>query len=673
VLAVRVIRPALNLNIGQLLPVSVVMVASLIILVPICGLLGFLFSLGAKIYQAKEGIGLKAGSVYAFESLGSAIGGLIAGFLLIRWMNALEIMVILSLSNICAAFFLSIAQEKSKKRLGLFALSIGLCAGFILFWLFGGLNYLQKFSLNKQWQGYGFLSSVNSVYGNIVVGENQSQRSFFYNGAHLYSVPDQQKMEEAAHFALLEHADPKNVLLIGAGAGGLLEEVLKHPVESVDYLELDPAIIKALENYLPENKTIFLKDRKIRIENVDGRFFIKRQPKKYDCLILHLGDPYTAQLNRYYTVEFFEEVKSILKDGGVLSFGLTSSESYLNIELKKFLQSIYASLKTVFIDVKVIPGETAYFLACDKPGVLTYDYNLLLKRAKARGLDLKYVRDYYLFDKFSARNISYMQDALEPRELVLKNYDFRPVSYYYGMIFWVSRSQEAFLNKIFNFMKPSVIWVLLFILSVLIFLSAKRRIDLAKKRILLLTVAVAGFTQISAQIIILLSFQIIYGYLFYKLGILIAFFMIGLFFGGFILIKAMARIKEGLRQLIIFQIAICLYLIFLPICLKYMANQTGVVACWLGSNVGFALLAIIAGFIAGANFTLVNKIYLGNSEKASLAAGINYSMDLFGSALGALITALFLIPVLGIFQSCFALAIINAIILFRLIISRQST
>jgi spermidine synthase len=649
------------------------MVASLIILVPICGLLGFLFSLGAKIYQAKEGIGLKAGSVYAFESLGSAIGGLIAGFLLIRWMNALEIMVILSLSNICAAFFLSIAQEKSKKRLGLFALSIGLCAGFILFWLFGGLNYLQKFSLNKQWQGYGFLSSVNSVYGNIVVGENQSQRSFFYNGAHLYSVPDQQKMEEAAHFALLEHADPKNVLLIGAGAGGLLEEVLKHPVESVDYLELDPAIIKALENYLPENKTIFLKDRKIRIENVDGRFFIKRQPKKYDCLILHLGDPYTAQLNRYYTVEFFEEVKSILKDGGVLSFGLTSSESYLNIELKKFLQSIYASLKTVFIDVKVIPGETAYFLACDKPGVLTYDYNLLLKRAKARGLDLKYVRDYYLFDKFSARNISYMQDALEPRELVLKNYDFRPVSYYYGMIFWVSRSQEAFLNKIFNFMKPSVIWVLLFILSVLIFLSAKRRIDLAKKRILLLTVAVAGFTQISAQIIILLSFQIIYGYLFYKLGILIAFFMIGLFFGGFILIKAMARIKEGLRQLIIFQIAICLYLIFLPICLKYMANQTGVVACWLGSNVGFALLAIIAGFIAGANFTLVNKIYLGNSEKASLAAGINYSMDLFGSALGALITALFLIPVLGIFQSCFALAIINAIILFRLIISRQST
>jgi len=667
VVAIRLIRPFVHLTSGQLLPVTIISAASFIILLPVCALLGFLFSLGSRIYRAREDMqGIKAGSVYALESLGSAAGGLLAGFLLIRLFNSLEIMVILGLLNIAAAFFLARAEAKNKTRSALPVFAICLSALFILSWLFGGLNLAQRFSLGKQWQTQGFLSSENSIYGNIVVTKNQAQYSLFYNGAHLYTLPDQQGMEEAAHFALLEHPSPEDVLLVGGGAGGLLEEVLKHPVNSVDYLELDPAIIRVTGKYLPEGKAAILNDRRVAVHNIDGRFFVKKSSKKYDCLILHLGDPNTSQLNRYYTVEFFREVKRALKESGVLSFALTSSESYMNLELKEFLRSIHASLKAVFADVKVIPGETAYFIACDKPGVLTYDYNILMERAKARRLDLKYVRDYYLFARMSAKEISLMENSLQPQAAVRENHDFNPVSYYYGMVFWASRFSEPFLDKAFSAVNKGVVWSGVLIFSTLIFLSGlfrKKDVKAALRRAVLLAVAVAGFTQISAQVIILLCFQIIYGYLFYKLGILIAFFMAGLSVGGFVAVRYIARKENSFSLLKKAQFLTCLYLIVLPVCLLYLDKQNSVFIYWFGSNAVFAALSFLPGLICGASFAWANEIYLSGSTKTGQSAGVNYSMDLLGAAFGALITALFLIPLLGIFQTCWALAIINFTIL----------
>jgi spermidine synthase len=650
-----------------------VFIASFIILLPLCALLGFLFSLGSKIYGAKEDVaGLKAGSVYALESLGGAAGGALAGFLLIRFFTALEIMAILGLLNIAAAFFLKAPVEINKMRSRFSIFSSCLFIAFILFWLSGGLSYLQRFSLDKQWQGRGFISSENSIYGNLVITKNQSQHSLFYNGTHLYTMPNQQAIEEAVNFALLEHPSPGNVLLIGGGAGGLLEEILKHPVNSVDYLELDPAIIRITEKYLPDDKTAILRDRRVNIRNIDGRFFVKKSPKKYDCLVLYLGDPYTSQLNRYYTVEFFRQVKSALNESGVFSFALISSENYMNLELRNFLRSIYAGLKDVFADVKVIPGETAYFLACDKPGVLTYDYNILIERAKARLLDLKYVRDYYLFSKMSPKEISFMENSLRLDSSVRKNYDFSPVSYYYGMTFWASRFRDSLLNKIFSAVNKNTVWSVILIFSAIILLSGllrKKDIKEARRKAVLLTVSVAGFTQISAQMVILLCFQIIYGYLFYKLGILIAFFMAGLFLGGFMVTRIIWRLKDHFRFFRKLQFLICLYIIVLPVCMWYLNAQNSPVVYWFGSNVVFAVLSFLPGAISGASFALANEIYLSGPSKTGQAAGVNYSMDLLGSALGALFTALFLIPLLDIFQACWSLAIINFAVLIRLILT----
>ena len=677
ILAIRLIKPILNLEPGELISLLPMFLSNFIILAPTCILLGFMFSQSVKIYDVESKIAVsKIGRVYVLEAIGSLVGGLLVSFILIRLLNSFQIMTVLSLLNILGAILLQVLSRERKTKPIFISLFLFLFVSLLFFWGFNGLNNLQQLSLKIQWKGYELLASRNSIYGNITVTKSESQRSFFYDGLHLYTIPDQLAAEETVHFVLLEHPNPEKVLLVGGGMGGLIEEVLKEPVKRVDYVELDPMIIQMARQYLPKKEYDFLKDPRVVIKNIDGRLFIKSTDNIYDCVIVHLGDPYTAQLNRYYTVEFFQEVKKILRDSGILSFALTSSESYMSRELKSFLKSIYASLKKVFFDVKVIPGDTAYFLACDKKGVLTYDYRVLIDRIKERNIDIKYVREYYLFSKLSPEKVSFTENSLRLEKQVKINYDFRPISYYYNMIFWAAHFKDSFFKKILETVSANKIWNTLLALCAFIFLFGAIRIKRYKelaRPASIIAVLTLGFTQMSLQVIILLSFQIIYGYVFYKLGLIITCFMAGLALGGLWIIRIMPRLKKELFFFSRTQLVICVYCLLLPIILRWFSNSHNEASSWISANVISSFLPLIAGFIAGAQFPLANKIYLqGKEEELGRMAGLTYGMDLLGSCLGALLAAIFFIPILGIAQTCWLIATVNLAVLALLIISAPS-
>lgn len=671
ILAIRSIKSILHLGSGEVIPVLPMFLSAFIILLPVCLLLGFMFSLSSSIDNNNSRIiAVKIGMVYFLETAGSIIGGLLVSFILIRLLNPFQIMAVLSLLNITGALFLQTFSESKKTKpvfIAIFTISFIVV---LLIWLFNGWDYLQQKSLKMQWKGYTLLASENSIYGNIAVTKSRSQRSFFYNGVHLYTVPNQLTAEEAVHFALLEQPKPEEVLLVGGGVGGLLEEILKHPVKKVDYVELDPMIIRMAQSYLSKEEYGFLRDRRVKVKNLDGRLFIKSTNNKYDCVIVHLGDPHTVQMNRYYTVEFFREVKKVLNEGGILSFALTSSESYISRQLKDFLNSIYSSLKEVFLDVKVIPGDTAYFLACDKTGVLTYDYKILEERTKDRNLDIKYVREYYLFSKLSPQKINSIESALQPEKGAKLNYDFRPVSIYYNMVFWTTHFKGSFLKKVLQAATETKIWIIIFSLCSFILLFGLIKVSKKikwRRQAVSLSIMTTGFTQMVTQIVILLSFQIIYGYVYYKLGLIITAFMAGLGLGSLWIIRIMPKLKKDLNLLIWAQLVICIYLFTLPVILRWLSNSSGRGVFWLGANALFLLLPIIAGFIGGFQFPLANKIYPVNEKKEiGRVAGLSYGLDLLGACLGAFLTAIFLIPILGIPKTCWVTAIINFTILILL-------
>ncbi|NQT33133.1 MAG: hypothetical protein HQ594_05625 [Candidatus Omnitrophica bacterium] len=635
-----------------------------------CVIMGFMFSLACRTYRdVAEDPAQSVAHVYIAEAAGSLLGGLIVSYFLIRYMYSLDILLELSFLNIVASLVLQKYTTVNRVRSLFRRLTFGILIAGLVWFAFGGGEGLRKFSLERLWEGFDVLGSKNSAYGNITVTERAPQISFYENGLHLYTVPDRLSAEESVHFALLECKDPERVLLIGGGVGGLLREVLKYPVKEVDYVELDPIMISMAREYLPATDAAVLDDARVRIINEDGRFYVKSAEVRYDCIIISLGDPYTAQLNRFYTVEFFTEAKRIMNSGGVISLAITSSANYIGEELRDYMRSILLSLSRVFPDVMIVPGDTAYFLATDTRGTLTSDVDKLMARMKARGVKADYVREYYLFDKLSQARMEYLEDALSENVDVGLNRDFKPTSYYYATVFWGTHFDSSVFRKISTLVNPENIWILgtLFcFLIVCFFMWGARR----KKRAVLLAVMTTGFAEINFQIAVILSFQVIYGYVFYKLGIIITSFMIGLALGGWLIAHLMPRIKDDMKVFTWTQVSICIYPLILPLVFLWLSRTSSPVSSWCGSNIIFPFLPVVSGVIGGIQFPLANKIYLENRSQVGRVAGLSYGLDLFGACVGSFLAAAFLVPILGIFQTCFLVALINVTILAVLLVRK---
>lgn len=657
-LAIRFLSKALGTLPGEIIGFLPMFYASFILLAPFCLLCGFLFVLGCDIYSLDKEKSVQIGYVYILDAIGTSTGGILVSIFLIRWFNSFFILTIVGFLNLIPAFLLFWTVKINKKTAVLSLLFVLIATIFILC----KINFLNSYSLQKQWEPFNLLTSRNSSYGNIVVTKDEEQYTFFNNGLYMFTVPDLLTCEKIVHFPFLQHSFPQEVLLIGGGVGGVLEEMFKYPLKKVDYIELDPVTIKLAKKYIPSLAHTVLDDSRLNLKNMDGRLFVKKTGNTYDVIIVNLPEPFTAQLNRFYTKEFFKEIKRILRDDGVFCFGINSSPNYIGEEQKQLLLSLLETLKTVFSEIKVFPGDVNFFFAAKNKNLLTDQWRVLAQRLKNYKIKTEYIRDYYLSAELSRERIDYLQQRLRSPEKVKINTDFQPISYFYDMILWNSYFKFS-LKNLFKTITVQKIYltVVFFYIIVFIFILLKKKFY-AKffPYTILLAVFTTGFAEITFQVVTLLSFQIIYGYVYYKLSIIITSFMVGLILGGWWITKLIERKKGDLRLFIKIQLFVCIYPLFLPILFRIFSRQTGCISFYLGSNIVFSIIPIIAGFIGGFQFPLANKLYLQfKKEKLSKTAGLTYGLDLFGACLGAFLASVFLLPILGIPGTCLVVALLN--------------
>jgi spermidine synthase len=648
-LLVRYLRPLLGIPAGEIASLLQMVAGIFVLLIPFGLCSGFLFALGCSLLgeiTSKEARSI--GHVYAYEALGAGIGGITFSLLLIHIFNPWQICLITAGLLALSAFLLS-------SRLRPVALVwVGLLIGLLFF--VG--TQLDLTSQGWGWQGYRVVASKDTIYGNITVIADGPQVSFFENGVWAFTYPDPQTAEEAIHFALLEHPQPRDLLLIGGGIGGLISEALKHPtLRHVDYVELDPSLVSMGRAYLPPQATLSLADPRVEIIPIDGRRFVQRGTKRYDVVILHLPDPTTAQLNRCYTREFFAEVSAILHEGGIFYLSVQSSENVIGQTLTQFLSSLYWTMREVFPEVVVLPGPSARFLGARAKGTLTSDPAILVQQARLRNLRVDYVRDYYLFSNLSAERVRYLQFLLEQGKGVLINRDLRPICYFYDICLW-SAQYSPFLKDLFLHLQGlRVEWIFLLIAAITLILLWKGRRSPSPP--LLWAVVVTGFSQITLEIIIILTFQIIYGYLYYTIGMIITAYMIGLALGSWLITAVIRRITRPLRLLLMIQAALALYALgCLPLILGL--HQGALPSSLAGAMEGaFPFLTLVAGFLGGIHFPLANKVYLGQRKEIGRIGGLIYGVDLAGSAAGALIISVILVPIMGISQGISLIVVMN--------------
>ncbi|MBD3378931.1 MAG: hypothetical protein GF408_00515 [Candidatus Omnitrophica bacterium] len=634
-----------------------------------CLLFGGIFSVSCGAYSSVSRVaGERAITrMYIMEALGALIGGIGVAFLAIRVLSPAFMVLALGVLNLVLSLFVRIAAPGRSMKKGIVAgqsILLFLACGMFLFNAPGAFD---KLSRDIMWSPLRPAASRDTVYGNITVTVSGEQKSFFVNGLHLYSVPDRMSAEEAVHFVLLEHPEPKRVLLVGGGMGGALAEILKHPVEKVDYVELDPGIITMAGEYLAGDALSVLNDPRVSVLNVDGRYYIKRSRKRYDCVIIDLGDPYTAQINRFYTVDFFKELRGVLAPGGIGGFRLTSSPNYISAELADYLSSIYMSLSRVFRGIMLIPGGTMHFLFSEDEAVLSPDAVKLEERRRQRGIDIAYVRSYYTFDRFSPERVSYALEVLRKRSAPM-NFDFRPIGYFFATLFWNSQTSMSFLDYVM--MKATRGWIWSGAAILCLFLLFFGAVNKGRThRPVLLSVTTTGFAEIYFQVAILLAFQEIYGYVFYKVGILMASFMTGLACGAWFIEKKMPSEKYIMKALLRTQTAVCLYPLILPAVFFLLSTTSSAQLYRLGSTVIFPVMPFAAGFIGGVQFPLAGRFYFSLRKTEGRVSGITYGMDLLGAATGAFVSSALLLPLIGVYSSCLLVFLINSCAFFGIFFS----
>ncbi len=673
---VRSSKELIGITLGEMIGFAPMLFITLISMAPFCILAGLLYTLACQYLQLIDHEPTRSmGKVYLIEAIGSGIGGLIASFILIRFIHPALTFLLLSGINLISAILIrnSHPLQRARKQ------KVLLPAALLIYGLFL-LGFSQQFqTLCDQllWRRYNLVFTQNTPFGNLSVIEMEEQISIFENGLHLFTSPDQLIAEESVHFALLEHQDPKTVLLIGGGLGGGIGETLKHPsVQSVDYVELDPMVIRLAEQFLSPEETKPLRDPRVTIHNVDGRHFIKKTSKNFDVIILNLPNPYTAQINRYYTLEFYQEITRILNTAGVFSFQIISSENMIGDELSDFLSTLASTLSTVFPDLMIIPGETNHFIVSTTPQSLTSDPQNLVERLQNRGLQTQYIREYYLPYRMSQERQTYLQSRLHPVSAEKLNQDFKPIGYYYDTVLWATYFSGFFKTIFISVSRLKLSYIVgLIMLFTLILIFYKWRPKQSRPLLsssVLFSIFTVGLSEISLEVILILGFQILYGHVYYQLAIIITGYMTGLSFGSWLAIPKNKPLRETFTLFRRCQLMMLLYTILI-IFMLWLFHQHPL---WIPNHPWmswtFPLMAMGAGFIGGYQFPLANRLYFYTGQSPQKVAGTLYSLDLFGSSSGALLISTLFLPIFGLFSTLFLIVVLNGCCLAVLMLNRES-
>jgi len=671
IFAARSVKLIFKLTPGQIMGLPYMIGSVFLVLSLYCLTLGYLFVLVARsVASSTDRLSSGVGKTYLFEGLGASIGGLLAGLILIRMLNPFEIVAVVGTVCFLTALILQVPHRDP--------IPIGLSTLFLALLICsippGIPEKLNEFSSTIQWRGMKVEENRNSVYGNIVVTSYDSQYNFFENGIWVFTSGDRLSAEESVHYVMLEHPHPKNVLLIGGGLNGSGNEVLKHGIGKLIYIELDPTLVRIARRYL-RDELKFLSDPRVKLIHTDARFFIKRTKERFDVIIINLPDPHTAMLNRFYSLEFFKEANRILNPGGIISLSLTSSENYLSFEQRELLRSIQRTMFKVFPDVVVLPGGVNFIIGQKPDGRnLTLNPSVLISRLKERKIQTLFVSEYYIPYRLTPDRVDYLRKVLEKPGKVRLNRDYQPIGYFYDMTLWSSQfRQRTEGGRLAGWITGVRTWhlaALILIVSAVGFLLA-RRLNREGISGIALSIGTTGFSEISFQVVVMLAFQVLYGYVYYKLSIILTSFMIGLVFGSWAVSGWMDRFRDKIRTYIWVQVSICLYPLMLALVIAFLARFGGGKPAFLSVQTAFSLLPIIAGFIGGFQFPLANDIVLAGLPRVGKVVGLLYGLDLFGSCLGAFLTSAFLIPLLGIYDTCFLTAILGFCVLVWIVLDAR--
>lgn len=647
------------------------MLFSLLLIAPFSFLVGAIFPTACAALGG--GRTTDIGRIYIAEGAGSVAGGIVLTYFLLTWRPPFVIVGLIGIGAILMA--IQLARPKKPLVIAmLIILSFWIATGMLGYW-----SKIERYTLKRRWAlinpGIELLESADSVYQNIAVGKYGNQISIYSNGNLMVTFPDRYRSAMTAHLIMNQHKNPADILIIGGITGDLLEEMLLYDPHRIDCVDPDRKLLRIMiEVQPPELRKIF-KDPRVKLIMDDGRRYIRTTEAHYDIIFVNLPDPTNAMLNRFYTREFYVEARKKLEAGGVLVAGAGSAVNYFGKEISLFTGSIYRTLKNVFRFVEATPGDYSYFFASNSPDIISTDASELSRRFASKRVRTKFFTPYHFQMMLLPERVRFVNKALEVATHKAEiNTDAHPITYFHRMILWELFSPPAGKERGSTLQKFAGLkaWHLLVVIVALLGIRIvrikpwQRALSHSEVRFnSLLAIATTGAAAMASEIVLMFSYQNLFGYLYHKIGLLVALFMFGLAAGGWIFNRLIAEMEapeerkgSDLLLLLAVDTAVLIYIFTLPLVIKgfhWLSDSRGAPA----TEAVLLSWAAIGGLLAGAEFPLASHTYVKWGGNLARAAGFVDSMDHLGAFIGAVFTGTLLVPLLGNAWTCAIVAAAN--------------
>jgi len=560
-----------------------------LIIAPYCLLLGFVLPYSLFVLR-NETPGYPGARIYITDNIGDIAGGALFSFALVYLVTPLQAIFLAHLPLLIASYWLF---PEPQRRRPIVYIALGWATAILASGIF-----LERLSLAPSEGKLVYYRETR--YGRLAVHQDREQFTLYEDGIPVFSNQNVSIAEETIHYPLAQLRDVKHVLLVSA-EGGVTEELQKYPLQSVDYVELDPEVTAVQLRF-----DMIKKIEGLNIIHQDGRAYLANSKKVYDAIIVNLPEPETFQINRFYTDRFFELAKSHLAKQGVLSFSMQGFDNYLAEPQRQKLSSLYNTVTAYFQHVILLPGQKVFFLCSDQP--ITTDIPAALAR---KNISTSYIGGFY-YGNLTPERINRLNQRMD--RSIPKNIDYSP--YLIRMMFsqWFAKYQTS----------PVGFIVVLIILTCIYLFRISR-----EEYVLFST----GCTIMGSEILVIFAFQIFFGYIYLQIGIIITVFLAGLLPGAWFGNKLRRHGK---------------YLLALTDGLLIVLLGVLVPVIGKGGDplpVGFFLMfGFVVSLACGFQFPVALHLRGGDNTAATRA----FSADLIGAACGTIFTSLVLIPYFGI-------------------------
>lgn len=319
-----------------------IVAASLLAMAPTTLLLGFAFPVGLSLWTGAAGDApRRIGTFYSLNVFGAIAGSILAGFVLLPLLGTRASLIAIAALAAGSSVLLALYQWKTRPN---FAGAIAI-VGPVLFAM-SALNAVDPFAVAaaRQHRGERILWREEGVQTTVAIHERGEgggvMRIMYLDGMHQSN--DARGTAFVHHrigaLPVMLHPAPRSALVIGLGGGATPGAVARFPSLEVDVVELSKAVVDGSAFFRHINFDV-LQRPNVTLRVDDGRNYLLTTRKKYDVVTADIILPRHAGAGSLYSKEYFELVRSVLNDGGlVLQWNGSETETQYKLILRTFLQ-----------------------------------------------------------------------------------------------------------------------------------------------------------------------------------------------------------------------------------------------------------------------------------------------------------------------------------------------